>query len=440
MLPFFPLRRPFLSPSHTRSFIDARIKWIRDRALDHAVEKEKHLKPFLALKDLLLLSSPNPSSPPPLPLSSISAAASSLSLPFRPIRFLRLFPSAFVERLPSPPSPPHPVISPSPSLVRLHNAELDAVSSSLPDLADRLLRLLMLSPSRRLPLRLIHLLRFDLGLPRDFPRSLLPNYPDYFHLSDSLDLELVCYRKDLAVSAMERYAARTGGYKKGSPLSFSLHFSRGFDLEKKVRKWVEEWQRLPYISPYEDASHLAPKSDLAEKWTVAVLHEVLSLTVGKKMEKEILVSIGEHLGLLPGLRKVIAHHPGIFYVSNKLRTHTVVLREAYRRDLLVEKHPIMGVRYQYIHLMHLAKEIGAKSKGRKSRRGMKPGDDAIGFEDSKNDEYDNDDDDDEEEDDDDDDEAYGMDSEDEESDDEDEDEGDSSPMQNRKSRKISSSI
>lgn len=68
----------------------------------------------------------------------------------------------------------------------------------------------MLSPSRKLPLRLVERLRWDLGLPRDFIRSVLPKYPDYFCTLPSksnhgeLDLEVVYYRRDLAVSSMER--------------------------------------------------------------------------------------------------------------------------------------------------------------------------------------------------------------------------------------------
>ncbi|WOK91729.1 protein ROOT PRIMORDIUM DEFECTIVE 1-like [Canna indica] len=372
-------RRPSFFQPH-RTFVDARVKWIRDRALDHAVEKEKHLQPFHALKDLLLLPSSAASSSPSgtaLPLAFITARAAELRLPFRPIRFIRLFPSAFVEELPSPASgaPPRPVIRPTFQLLRLHDDERRALEATRSDAADRLLRLLMLAPRRRLPLSVVDRLRWDLGLPRDFARSLLPEYPDYFQIVPSptgiggaLDLELVLYRKDLAVSAMERYAMKTGGYKKGMSLSFPLHFSRGFDLEKKVRQWLEEWQKLPYISPYEDATHLAPKSDLAEKWTVAMLHEVLHLLVPKKTEKDNLILLGEHLGLPAGLRKVITHHPGIFYVSNKLRTQTVVLREAYRRNLLVEKHPLMGLRYQYIHLMHKGKETDGKKKDKKSKR------------------------------------------------------------------------
>lgn len=167
---------------------------------------------------------------------------------------------------------------------------------------------------------------------------------------------------------MEDYATRTGGYKKGASLAFPLHFSRGFELEKKVRKWLDEWQKLPYVSPYESGSNLPPKSDIAEKWIVGVLHEVLNLLIGKKIEMEKLVLLGQHLGLPAGFRKVIPHHPGIFYLSNKLRTQTVVLREAYRRDLLIEKHPMMGIRYRYIHLMHKNRNTGGKKKKDRSSR------------------------------------------------------------------------
>ncbi|KAJ0982642.1 hypothetical protein J5N97_010897 [Dioscorea zingiberensis] len=374
--PFSAVRRHLTALHHrhhqARTFIDARVPWVRDRALDHAVEKEKHLLPFHSLKDLIISSS-SPSSSPSLPLAAIAARSAALRLPFRPIRFIRLFPAAFLESQQPPPAPPTPIISPTPDLLSIHSDELRALSSSLPDAASRLLRLLMLCPRRRLPLSLVHRLRWDLGLPPDFPRSLLPDFPDFFLLSPSLsnpshlDLELVLYNKDLAMSSMEQFVSRTGGYRKGTPLSFPLSFPSGFELEKKVRKWVDEWQKLPFISPYEDASHLDPKSDLFDKWTVGMVHEVLSLFISKKTEKENLEMLAQHLGLRPGFKKVLTHHPGIFYVSNKLRTHTVVLREAYRRDLLVEKHPLMGLRYQYIHLMRKGREGGDASKNGKSK-------------------------------------------------------------------------
>lgn len=39
-------------------------------------------------------------------------------------------------------------------------------------------------------------------------------------------------------------------------------------------------------------------------------------------------------------------------MSNKIRTQTVVLREAYRKSSLVDVHPLMEMRYRYIDLMN----------------------------------------------------------------------------------------
>lgn len=109
-----------------------------------------------------------------------------------------------------------------------------------------------------------------------------------------------------------------------------------------------------------------------------------------------LVKLGEALRLPPGFRKVVAKHPGIFYISHKLRTQTVVLRESYRRHMLVDKHPMMGIRYQYMHLMHMGKEEVGKGKG-KDRRSSRS-EQIIGEEfgatvdDDENEEYDDEDD------------------------------------------------
>ncbi|XP_058097468.1 protein WHAT'S THIS FACTOR 9, mitochondrial [Magnolia sinica] len=340
------------------SFLDgARIRWIRDRGLDHAVEKEKNLIPVISLINLIL-SEPSNS----LPLSVASDMKPQLSLPTRAIDFIRKYPSIFLE-LPSTSPPYRPRIAVTPDALHLHDDLDSAVRSSRDDSADRLVKLLMLSPQKKLPIWAVDRLRWDLGLPDDYARSVLPEFPDYFQVSpfrpgedNRLALELVCWSKELAVSAMEKAARSKGEYKKGMPLAFPLQFSRGFDLEKKVKKWVDEWQRLPYISPYEDGTHLPPKSDIGEKWAVGVLHEILHLLVPKKTDKENVFLLGEVMGLRSRFKRALSDHPGIFYVSNKIRTSTVVLREAYKRDLLVQKHPLMGMRYQFIHLMNKGKD------------------------------------------------------------------------------------
>ncbi|KAK9270776.1 hypothetical protein L1049_026359 [Liquidambar formosana] len=147
------------------------------------------------------------------------------------------------------------------------------------------------------------------------------------------------------------------GYMKGMPIAFPLQYSRGFEMDKKFKKWVDEWQKLPYISPYENASHLSPKSDESDKWAVAVLHELLHILVPKKTERDNILWLGEYLGLRSRFKRALLYHPGIFYLSSKIGTHTVVLKEAYKRDLLVGKHQLMGMRYQYIHLMNTVKEV-----------------------------------------------------------------------------------
>lgn len=192
--------------------------------------------------------------------------------------------------------------------------------------------------------------------------------PDYFQIceyknpsdgKETLFLELISWRNELAISEMEKRASFSDSVKlkKGLPLRFSMKLPNGFDLEKKVKNWVDTWQDLPYISPYENSFHLGPNSDQAEKWTVAVLHEFLWLLVSKKTEGKNVFCLGEYLGFENRFKKAVMRFPGIFYVSNKIRTQTVVLKEAYRKDFLMEKHPLMGMRFRYIHLMNKSEKF-----------------------------------------------------------------------------------
>lgn len=230
------------------------------------------------------------------------------------------------------------------------------------DVANRLLKLLMIGRVNRIPLSVIDSFKWDLGLPNDYVQSVVPCFPDYFQVNGN-DLELVCWSNDLAVSVM--------GMKGLN--SFPVGYSRGFEVDKKFKKWVDDWQKLPYLSPYENMLSLEGKSGELDKWAVGLLHEVLHLLVPKKTDKDNLLVLGEYLGVRSRFKKALLEHPGIFYVSSKLHTHTVVLREAYKRDLLVTKtrHPVMTLRSSYIHLMNMVKEknksknadvIGAKKE------------------------------------------------------------------------------
>lgn len=141
-------------------------------------------------------------------------------------------------------------------------------------------------------------------------------------------------------------------------MAFPVSFTRGFGLRKKCVEWLREWQTLPYTSPYAGPSGLLdPRTDVAEKRMVGVFHEMLHLTVGKKTERRNVSNMRKCLGLPQKFTKVFERHPGIFYLSKKLGTQTVVLREAYGGGReLVEKHPIVGIREKYLELMRIRKE------------------------------------------------------------------------------------
>ncbi|KAI3445596.1 hypothetical protein Pfo_002261 [Paulownia fortunei] len=349
---------------HIRTFINARIKWVRDPYLDTAVEREKNLKPLLSLKTLIL-SQPSQT----LPLSTISPLKPYLHLPTAAEKFIQNYPLIFKIFLPPNRTNPLPHVKLTPKALSLHYDEMLVLGMShyRKDVAERLAKLLMLSRAGKLPLYLIDMFKYDLGLPHDYLLTLLLEFPEYFQICDMgfqdssgdvvFGLELVSWRDDLAVSEMEKKGR--GEVESGRRIKFLMNLPRGFDLEKRVLEWVDEWQNLPYISPYENAFHLAPNSDQAEKWAVGVIHELLSLLVLKKTERENVFSLGEFLGFgRLRFKKALVHFPGIFYVSNKIRTQTVVLREAYRKNLLVDKHPLMVMRNRYISLMNLVLRRG----------------------------------------------------------------------------------
>ncbi|RWR83336.1 protein ROOT PRIMORDIUM DEFECTIVE 1-like protein [Cinnamomum micranthum f. kanehirae] len=125
-------------------------------------------------------ASPSPSAPPN---SSVITPPSSSNLP-----------------------PPPPITAPASASPQMFFASTTTSNPSnhscAGDAADRLLRLLMITPDKKLPLPLIERLRFDLGLPEDYARSLLTDFPDYFQVSplhpggdQTLALELVCWSK-----------------------------------------------------------------------------------------------------------------------------------------------------------------------------------------------------------------------------------------------------
>ncbi|CAI8615076.1 unnamed protein product [Vicia faba] len=279
---------------HLRTLFDGDFTLVRDRGLDHAVEREKNLKPLLNLRNLIK----------------------------------------------------HEPSKLTPEAVELDAEEGFMYNSQMfkQQVADRLLKLLMISKIHKIPLRVIEGLRWDLGLPQDYAKSMILEFPDYFRVigtgGDAV-LELVCWSKELAVSLLEKKMG-----SKGKILAFPMQFSTGFKMDN---------------------------NDESDRWVVGVLHEILHLLVSKKTDKDNVLVLGEWLGLASRFKRAVLQHPGIFYLSSKNRTYTVVLREGYKRGLLVEDNQAMEFRRKYIHLMNTVKEDSKKQKDVKGKSSAKEG-------------------------------------------------------------------
>jgi hypothetical protein len=367
-----------LAASHGFSYqqkaylVNCRIKWVKDKVLDRAVEKEKGLKAVCSLKDTIR-KYPGGC----LPIYVVSKRRRQLGLDIRVSSFMRRYPTIFEEFL-GQKNCDVPWFKLTKEAMDLDEEEQIIYREHEAGYVESLCKVLMITSQRKLPLQTIDQLKWDLGLPEDYVLSLVPKYLDYFSVVKLPDgregLSLVCWNDDFALSALQKRRqseterirslsrenldssndlVMSSVVKKGEPLAFPMSFMRGYGLKKKFMLWVEEWQRLPYISPYEDCSDLNPNSDLSEKRIVGVFHELLSLMVHKKTERKNLSNLRKYFGLAQKFTKVFTRHPGIFYLSQKCATVTVVLREAYNRAELIEKHPVVAIREKYIALMKI---------------------------------------------------------------------------------------
>uniref|UniRef100_A0A2P2PI89 Uncharacterized protein MANES_14G028000 n=1 Tax=Rhizophora mucronata TaxID=61149 RepID=A0A2P2PI89_RHIMU len=143
--------------------------------------------------------------------------------------------------------------------------------------------------------------------------------------------------------------------------SFIIKFPPGFKIGKYYRIAVWKWQRTPYWSPYEDISGYDLRSLEAqkrlEKRAVATIHELLSLTVEKKITLERIAHFRMATDLPKRLKEFLLRHQGIFYIStrgNHGKLHTVFLREAYRKGELVEPNDLYLARRKLGQLVLLS--------------------------------------------------------------------------------------
>ncbi|WOG84310.1 hypothetical protein DCAR_0103493 [Daucus carota subsp. sativus] len=336
------------------SLVNIKFKWVKDSVLDAVVAGGRELKAACILVSIICSDHRCC-----LPVYHLSSRRGQLGLPhdLKISTFTRRYPTMFEEFYENDSGGTRvPWFRVTPEALNLHKEELLVFQQYQNDLLNRLRKLLMLTKNRTLPLQTIDQLKWDLGLPYNYLNSLIRHHPEHFSLVSLPDgragLRLLSWDDNLAISHLEKSSDfQTQEGVRNENLAFPVAFTRGFGLKRKCMKWLEEWQRLPYTSPYCDSSHLDPRTDVSEKRNVGVFHELLHLTLQKKTERRNVSNLRKALFLPQKFTKVFERHPGIFYISKKSDTQTVVLREAYERQKLIQKHPLVDIREKYVSLM-----------------------------------------------------------------------------------------
>ncbi|XP_061374539.1 protein ROOT PRIMORDIUM DEFECTIVE 1 [Gastrolobium bilobum] len=337
---------------------------VRDHGYDDYMEIEKKTRKVLKFQNLIL-SEPNQS----VPIPRLETLA-------RRVGFTRHEAGAFVLKFPHVFEIfEHPVqrilfCRLTRKAILQIEEERHALKAQIPRAVTRLRKLIMMSNTQRLRLEHVRIARTAFGLPDDFEFSVVLRYPQYFRLIDAEEtrmkyIELVERDPSLAICAIEKVREKVyrerGGDAEDVRFSFVIDFPPGFKISKYFRIAMWKWQRLPYWSPYEDVTGYDLRSIEAkkrmEKRAVATIHELLSLTVEKKITLERIAHFRMAMNLPGKLKDFLLQHQGIFYIStrgNHGKLHTVFLREGYRKGKLVEPNDLYWARRKLDELVLLS--------------------------------------------------------------------------------------
>ncbi|KHN44683.1 hypothetical protein glysoja_036549 [Glycine soja] len=312
------------------------------------------LKPIIALKNCIVRD-PNGC----IPISAVSKRGLELDVPMKVARFMRQYPSIFEEF--TGPEYNLPWFRLTPEVAEIDRDEKRVYEECREDLRSRLRKMILMTREHVLPLKIIQGMQWYLGLPSDFlqhPEQILDEPFRFVEMEDGLK-GLALESREKIYSVMERNAMKSGFYSGGpmEAIEFPFFPSKGLRLRRKIENWLNEFQKLPYISPYDDFSNLDPNSDIADKRLVGVLHELLSLFVEHSAERKKLFCLKKYFGLPQKVHRAFERHPHMFYLSFRNKTCTVILKEAYSNKSAIEKHPLLRVRKKYIKLMKKSEVI-----------------------------------------------------------------------------------
>ncbi|XP_060177620.1 protein ROOT PRIMORDIUM DEFECTIVE 1 [Lycium barbarum] len=249
--------------------------------------------------------------------------------------------------------------------VILLKQEHDVVSQNEDENVMRIRKILMMSVNGRLHLHALRLMRTELGLPEDFRDQIIMKYHEVFRMVDLEIVELIDRNdtdESFGVAKVESWRKKEYTDKWLSEFevkyAFPIHLPTGFVKEPGFKEKLKNWQRLPYVKPYERESEVVRKRTFGgieryEKRAVAIIHELLSLTVENLVPVERMAHFKKDLGIEVNIRELLLKHPGIFYISTKGITEIVFLREAYSKGCLIEPNPIYDLRRKLLELLLL---------------------------------------------------------------------------------------
>ncbi|WRX11648.1 Plant organelle RNA recognition domain - like 3 [Theobroma cacao] len=342
--------------TQNHNYVNVYMKWKKDPFFDSIVHIHKsiELKPIIQLKNFVA-KDPNGC----IPISAVSKRGLEFDISIKVARFLRQYPSVFEEF--RGPEYNLPWFRLTPEAAEIDGEEKRVFDECKEDLKDRLKRFILMSKDKVLPLKIIKGMEWYLGLPEGFLEDSKGNLDESFRfmdMEDGLKGLAVESEGEKVLSTMQRNAMKNGVYFGGTMegIEFPIFPSKGLRLRRKIEGWLNEFQKLPYVSPYEDFSHLDPNSDVAEKRVVGILHELLSLFVEHSAQRKKLLCLKKYLGLPQKVHKAFERHPHMFYLSFKNKTCTAILKEAYCGKSGLERHPLLGVRKKYIRLSQMTEQ------------------------------------------------------------------------------------
>lgn len=332
--------------------------WRKDQKLDQAIENDKQYK-LCARVVKEVLNEPGQV----IPLRYLEKRRERLSLNVKVRTFLNRYPGLFdtyYDRI-KPKSDAVLFLRPSDRLRDFLEEERKIYDNNEELLVAKLCKLLMMSKDKVLSVdKLVHVKR-EFGFPNDFLVKLVPRYPNYFKLvgcpgEGQSFLELESWNPDFAKSVIQLRAEEEAKLT-GIPVrpNFNVKLPPGFFLRKEMREWVRDWLELDYISPYEDVSNLDQSSQEMEKRTVGVFHELLSLSIFKRIPVPILGKFSDEYRFSNAFSSAFTRHSGIFYLSLKGGIKTAMLREAYRHSELIDRDPLLEIKERFVELLEKGK-------------------------------------------------------------------------------------